>query len=132
MTAAVLDTSVLVRYLTRDDPAKADAARAFMSAAAEASLLFPSVAAAELGFVLLRVYRWPPSAVAAAIRAVVTHPAVDAPETGVWLDVADDIDSGRGLVDAYLMRAALESGAPTLISFDDDIEPIAGVRCRRP
>lgn len=132
MTSAVLDTSVLVRYLTRDDPAKADAARAFIATAAEDSLLFPDVAIAELGFVLLRVYRWPAPSVAGAIRAVVTHPAIETPDPATWLDVADDLESGRGLVDAYLMRVALDRGAPALITFDDQIKPIHGVACRQP
>ncbi|GAC1575789.1 MAG: hypothetical protein NVS3B18_09540 [Candidatus Dormibacteria bacterium] len=132
MTTAVLDTSVLVRYLTRDDAAKADAARAFVAAAAPDALLFPSVAVAELGFVLLRVYRWPLGRVADAIRAVVSHPAIEVPDAGLWLDVADDLDGGRGLVDAYLLRAAVRAGASVLVTFDAAIEPLAGVTCREP
>jgi predicted nucleic acid-binding protein len=132
VTAVVLDTSVLVRYLTRDDPAKADAARAFISGASDASLFFPSVALAEMGFVLLRVYRWPVAAVAGAVRAVVSHPAIEVPDLTAWLDVADDLESGRGLVDAYLMRLALERGTPTLVTFDDAIKAVAGVTCRQP
>jgi predicted nucleic acid-binding protein len=132
VTTAVLDTSVLVRYLTRDDPTKADAAKAYIASASEGALLFPSVALAELGFVLSRVYRWPVAVVAGAIRAVASHPAIDVPDMTAWLDVADDLESGRGLVDAYLMRVALEAGAPTLVTFDDAIKPLAGLTCRQP
>lgn len=132
MTTAVLDTSVLVRYLTRDDAAKADAAKGFLAAAAANTLLFPSVAVAELGFVLLRVYRWPAGQVAHAIRALISHPAVEVPEVAVWLKVADDLDSGRGLIDAYLMRTALRAGAPDLVTFDADIKPVEGVTCLEP
>ncbi len=132
MTTAVLDTSVLVRYLTRDDPAKADAARDFVAAARADALLFPGVAVAELGFVLLRVYRWPAPRVADAIRAVVSHPAIAVPDAEVWLDVADDLGGGRGLIDAYLMRTALQAGAPVVVTFDAEIKPLAGVTCREP
>jgi predicted nucleic acid-binding protein len=129
---AVLDTSVLVRYLTGDDAAKADSVRAMLARAGDASLLFPDVALAELGFVLLRVYRWPVPSVAAALRGVVMHPAIDVPGADVWLDVADDIEHGRGLVDAYLMRTALNASAPTLLTFDTELKPLASVRCRQP
>jgi predicted nucleic acid-binding protein len=132
MTTAVLDTSVLVRYLTRDDSAKADAARKLIATAEQGSLLFPSVAVAELGFVLLRVYRWPREHVRDAIRAVVSHPSLDVPDGLLWLDVADDLAAGRGLVDAYLMRMALGAGAPILMTFDAEIHPMDGVACREP
>jgi predicted nucleic acid-binding protein len=130
--SAVLDTSVLVRYLTRDDPGKADAARALIAGAGDASLLFPGVALAELAFVLLRVYRWPSDAVANAIRAVVSHLAIEVPETSTWLDVADDVQNGRGIVDAYLMRTAAATGVSEIITFDTEMKPIAGVTCREP
>lgn len=132
VTTAVLDTSVLVRYLTRDDAAKADAAGAYVASAPAEALLFPDVAVAELGFVLLRVYRWPVARVADAVRAVVSDPAISVPGAELWLDVADDIEAGHGLVDAYLMRSALQAGAPVVITFDAEIRALAGVSCREP
>jgi predicted nucleic acid-binding protein len=132
MTTAVLDTSVLARYLTGDDATKAAAVRTLLAGAEDGSLLFPDVALAELGFVLLRVYRWPARSVAAALRGVAMHPAIEVPHADLWLDVADDLESGRGLVDAYLLRTARAAGASTLLTFDTELKPIAGVRCRQP
>src|SRR5262249_46300270 len=129
---AVLDTSVLVRYLTRDDAVKADAARSFIAAAGDGSLLYPGVATAELAFVLLRVYRWPPELVADAIRAVVTHSAIEVPDGSIWLEVADDIQAGAGPVDSYPMRSARAPNAPALTTFDSEITPIGGVECHEP
>jgi predicted nucleic acid-binding protein len=129
---AVLDTSVLARYLTGDDPAKAAAVRTMLAKAEDGSLLFPDVAVAELGFVLLRVYRWPAASVAAALRGVVMHPAIDVPHADTWLDVADDLEAGRGLVDAYLMRTAKAVASPTLITFDTALKPLTGLLCREP
>ncbi len=130
--AAVLDTSVIVRYLTQDDPAKAAAAGSFIAAQPGGALFFPGVAMAELGFVLLRVYRWPIEQVARALRAVVSHPAIDVPDAGTWLDVADDLEHGHGLVDAYLMRVALAAAGGTLLTFDASIRALPGVVCREP
>lgn len=130
--AAVLDTSVIVRYLTQDDPVKAAAARSFVAGQADGALLFPGVAMAELGFVLLRVYRWGVEHVARALRAVVSHPAIEVPEAGIWLDVADDLERGHGLVDAYLMRVALQAAGGTLITIDASMRPLPGVACREP
>src|SRR5437899_2616621 len=106
MPTSVLDTSVLVRYLTNNDQTKAVSVRALLQAAPDASLLMPNVAVAELAFVLLRVYRWPTSKVADALRAVVTHRSIQIPDEEIWLDVADDLESGRGVIDAYLVRTA--------------------------
>lgn len=132
MTRAVVDTSVLVRYLTGDDVRKANAVRTLLAGAEPDSLLLPDVAVAELGFVLLRVYRWPAASVAAALRAVVMHPAVDVPGAAVWLDVADDVEQGRGLVDSHLMRTAKRVSAPTLLTFDTEVKALPGVRCAAP
>lgn len=129
---AVLDTSLLARYLTNDDPGKAAQVRALLAAHTANDLIFPSVAVAELGFVLLRVYRWPVPDVAMAIRAVVTHPAIAVAEAPLWLDVADDLDAGHGLVDAYLMRLAPSTDSKTVMTFDAGIKPLPGITCREP
>jgi len=129
---AVLDTSVLVRYFTGDDAVKTAAVDRLLGEAPPGSLLLPDVAMAELGFVLLRVYGYSPESVASALRAVAMHPAIDVQAPAIWLDVADDLEAGRGLVDAYLMRSASAVGAPTLLTFDKKLKPPAGVRCREP
>lgn len=129
---SVLDTSALARYLTNDEPGKAAQVRALLAAQTANDLIFPSVAVAELAFVLLRVYRWPVTEVAMAIRAVVTHPAIAVSEGPMWLDVADDLDAGHGLVDAYLMRLALSTDSKTVLTFDAGIKPLPGITCREP
>jgi len=106
MASAVLDTSVLVRYLTGDDPAKAASTRAYLQAASARSLLVPDVAVAELAFVLIRVYHWPATGVADAIRAVVSHTTNIVPGEELWHDIVDDIAQVRRPVDAYLVRTA--------------------------
>lgn len=131
MTRAVLDTSVLVRHFTGDDPRKAAAAKKLLEEAPDNSLIFPDVALAELGFVLLRIYRMSRAFVAGVLRSVVTHPAIDI-QPIVWLAVADDLEAGHGLVDAYLMRTAAAVGVPTLLTFDTKAKPARGVQCREP
>lgn len=132
VASAVLDTSVIVRYLTQDDPVKGAAAGSFIAAQPEGALLVPGVAMAELGFVLLRVYRWPADQVARALQAVVSHPAIHVPDAGTWLDVADDLEHGHGLVDAYLMRVALAAAGGVLLTYDASLRAVPGVTCREP
>lgn len=132
MPAAVLDTSVVVRFLTNDDTVKAAAVRAYLATAAEASLLFPDVAVAEMAFVLLRVYRWPRGSVADALRAVSNHQAIVVPGRELWLDVADDLERGQGLIDAYLLRTAERGSIATILTYDADLRPMHGVRCAQP
>jgi predicted nucleic acid-binding protein len=132
MLTSVLDTSVLVRYLTNDDSTKAASVHALLQAASDASLLVPNVAVAELAFVLLRVYRWPAMKVADALRAVVNHRAIDVPGQEIWLHVADDIERGGGVIDAYLVRTAEHAGIEQVLTFDDGMKPLPIVRCIAP
>jgi predicted nucleic acid-binding protein len=129
MPAAVLDTSVLVRYLTHDDAVKAAAARSYLRSAGKDSLLLPHVAMAELAFVLLRVYRWPVPSVADAIRAVVSDRAIVVPDGGLWLQVAEDLEHGYGPVDAYLLRTAERGGISAVVTFDEHVRGLPTVRC---
>src|SRR5207302_11074659 len=91
------------------------------------SLHFPDVAVAELGFVLLRSYRMPAELVADTLRAVAMHRAIDVPHAAIWLEVADDIEAGQSLVDAYLMRTAAAIGAPEILTFDAKLKQRGGV-----
>jgi uncharacterized protein len=56
---AVIDTNLLVRYLTEDDPSKANEVKRLLIAAAEGKikLLIPSVVIAELVWVLQGFYK---------------------------------------------------------------------------
>jgi predicted nucleic acid-binding protein len=125
---ALLDTSVLVRYLTNDDVVKASAARSYLQSADKDSLLLPPVAMAELIFVLLRVYRWPVASVADAVRAVVSDRAIVVPDGPLWLQVADDLEHGFGPVDAYLLRTAEQGGMGAVITFDERMKELPTVR----
>jgi predicted nucleic acid-binding protein len=88
MPTSVLDTSILVRYLTKDYETKAVSVRAFLQTASDASLLMPNV--------------------------------------------ADDLEHGRGVVDAYLIRTAERMGVGTLLTFDGGIKPLPTVACVAP
>jgi predicted nucleic acid-binding protein len=132
MAVAVLDTSVLIRYLTNDDPVKAAAAGSYLQSAAKDSLLLPDVAVAELSFVLLRVYRWPAGRVADVIRGVVNDRAIVVPDGSQWLQVADDLEHGYGPVDAYLLRLAERQGMSAVITFDEHMKGLPAVRCVSP
>jgi predicted nucleic acid-binding protein len=132
MPAAVLDTSVLVRYLTHDDAVKAAAARSYLQSAAKDSLLLPHVAMAELAFVLLRVYRWPVAGVADAIRAIVSDRAIVVPDGRLWLEVAEDLEHGYGPIDAYLLRTAERGDMGAVVTFDERMKGLPTVRCLIP
>lgn len=129
MPRAVLDTSVLVRYLTNDDSVKGNAVGAILHDAVDAAFAMPEVAVAELAFVLLRVYRWPVEKVADALRAVVNHRAIEVPGKELWLDVAQDIEGGRGVIDAYLLRTAERAEIGDVMTFDESMKPLSTVKC---
>ncbi len=95
----------------------------------DAAFVMPEVAVAELAFVLLRVYRWPVEKVADALRAVVNHRAIQVPGKELWLDVAADIEGGRGVIDAYLLRTAERAEIEDVMTVDESMRPLPTVRC---
>lgn len=88
----------------------------------------PDVAVAELAFVLLRVYRWPVEKVADALRAIVNHRAIEVPGKELWLDVAADIEAGRGVIDAHLLPTAERVEIEDVMTFDENMRPLPTVR----
>ena len=71
---AVIDTNLLVRYLTEDDPSKANDVRRLLLKAAqgEVRLLVPSVVIAELVWVLESFYRLERSRIVPLLNVVLS------------------------------------------------------------
>jgi predicted nucleic acid-binding protein len=63
---------------------------------------------------------------------VVNHRAIDVPHGELWLDVADDLEGGRGVIDAYLVRTAESNGIEKVWTFDEGMKPLPTVACLAP
>jgi predicted nucleic-acid-binding protein len=109
------DTNVLVRAVVRDDKMQAEVAAKVLRNASLVAVAVSSLC--EFVWVLRSVYRFPPSDIAKAIRALlaaenveVNRPAIDA---GLAM-----LDAGGDFADGVIAYEGKWLGAETFVSFD--------------
>ena len=110
-----VDTNVLVRAVVLDDPVQADVATKVLTDAELIAVAMPSLC--EFVWVLLRVYDFQPSDVAAAIRALlaVANVEVNRPAVEAGLSV---LEAGGDFADGVIAYEGSWLGGGTFISFD--------------
>jgi len=116
-----LDTSVLIRYLTGDDPIRASRARRLLAraAAGEVELLVPPVVLAEIAWVLESYFRLARAEVAELLAAVMATPGLSVPDRPVLLAaIAAYREYGVDFTDAWIAEAARALGCPTVFTFE--------------
>lgn len=131
MSAAFLDTNVLVRHLTGDPAPLAARATAFLASAD--ALLVPDLVVAETVYVLESFYETPRRTVAEAVRALLAFPAVRVVDELLLLRAVEVYERDRlDFAEAYLVACAEVSGVRRVASFDRTIDRIASVERLEP
>jgi predicted nucleic acid-binding protein len=118
---ATLDTSILIRHLTGDDPGKAAGVRGLLARAAqgEIDLLVPPVVIAELAWVLESYFRLRRGEIAELLEAVLATPGLTIPERPVLAEAVTAFrDSGVDFTDAWIAAVARAQGYTTVLTFD--------------
>lgn len=116
-----LDTNVLVRYLTQDDPVQSAQANAFI--ARELSAAAPGIVGhivlCEVGWVLTRAYGYTRAQVADALGALLTcrELCVEAPDLAI-LALQDYRHGAADFSDYLLGRMHQRLGAAHTVTFD--------------
>jgi len=117
----VIDTNLLVRYLTDDEPQKAKAVDTLLNRASkgELKILIPSVVVAELVWVLESFYKSAAAEITELVESILNTPGVDIQDK--WIIRAalklyrrKEID----LVDAWIIEFAKARGAKRIYTFD--------------
>ena len=118
---AVVDTNLLVRYLTEDDAVKAKAVDDLLARAEQGRerLLVPSVVVAELVWVLESYYKMDTGQVAELVEAMLSTRGLevqDAPliRAALVTYLADDVD----FIDAWIMEFAKSRKVDRVYTFD--------------
>ena len=121
-----VDTNVLVRLLTRDDPKQVAVAEAFVAAGA----WVPHLAVAEAVWVLASVYDREPDAIAQAVEMLLSHEHLTVQdEETVAAAVAQFRQHPRvGFSDCLMAEIARKAGHTPLATFDRDFGKIDGVQ----
>lgn len=135
---ALVDTNVVLRFLTGEPPELAERARALFEAAAASAieLFLPAVILVEVGFVLHRVLRLERSRVATLLGSLGNTPGLVVEQREVVQRTLELFEGNAiPLADAYLAGYALirgepwgDSGLPAVVSFDRHFDAVAGLR----
>jgi predicted nucleic-acid-binding protein len=118
---AVIDTNLLVRYLTEDDPSKAnDVKRLLLKAKQEViRLLIPSVVIAELVWVLQSFYKLERSEIVPLLNAILhTHGVEVSDKTVVSDAIAIYRDEAIDFIDAWIVAFAKAAEVRDIYTFD--------------
>jgi predicted nucleic-acid-binding protein len=121
-----VDTNVLVRLTTRDDPKQVAAAEAFVAEGAWVS----HVVLAEFVWVLVSVYRLGAGAVATAIEILLSHENLSVQDADVVSGALEHYREKRSLSfsDCLVLEAARKAGHLPLGTFDRQLARLPGAR----
>ena len=110
-----VDTNVLIRAVVRDDPKQATAAIKVLKQAELIAIALPCLC--EFVWVLLKVYRFEPADVIAAIRALISTSNVQTNRPAVEAGLAI-LESGGDFADGVIAYEGSWLGGETFVSFD--------------
>lgn len=116
-----VDTNVVVRYLTADDPIQSPAARALVD---HEDILFLTTVALETEWVLRSVYALPPSEVASRIASFAGLPTVRVEQPAELMRALDHFRAGLDFADALHLVGA--GGCDGFVTFDRRLVARAG------
>ncbi len=108
-----LDTNVVVRYLTGDDPEQAARARAVIDAG---PVFVSATVLLECDWVLRSAYGFGGGEVATALRTFAGLPTVSVEGPAMLAEALDRAESGMDLADALHLGAA--AGCEAMLTFD--------------
>jgi predicted nucleic-acid-binding protein len=114
-----LDTNVLVRYLTQDDPSQAARAAKVIDGAAAAGLFISLVVVCEIVWVLEYSYDLARNEISAALEKILqTSQFAFEDKDLLWQALADYRDGKGDVADYSIGRIAQRAGCSHTITFD--------------
>lgn len=122
------DTNVLVRAITGDHARQSKLAQAELADAEMVALALPALC--ELVWVLSRSYKIPPTAIAEAVRRLISgvNVAVNRPAVEAGLAV---LDEGGDFADGVIAYEGSWLGADAFVSFDNNAVKMAQAKGQR-
>jgi predicted nucleic acid-binding protein len=137
VTRAYLDTNVIIRLLTGDDPAKQMAARALFEAASSGTveLIVHEAVVAEAVYVLssAQLYKVPRGRVAAMLTGLCLLPGVEVTNKPQVLSaLALYAPTNLHFEDALIAAAMQDDKVQVIYSYDKHFDRVAGVSRREP
>jgi len=118
----LIDTSVIVRFLTRDDPRKAERARKLLLESDEELLITDGVFI-ELVFVLEKVYGLPGIEIYTQLGKLLSSPRIVFSDRELLLQALVLYrEHDVSFIDAYQVALGRALGAEAIYTYDEDFE----------
>ena len=111
----VVDTNILVRAATSDEPVQTRVAQKLMKSATVVAVSLPALC--EFCWVLRRVYKFEPVEIATSIRSLLAAAHVVADDSAVEAGLAM-LDAGGDFADGVIAHDGKWLGGETFVSFD--------------
>ena len=136
MTRAFIDTSVILRLLIKDDPAKAKACEKLLREGEERGLilyLLP-VAIMETVWVLEKIYKFKRKSIREIIEAILNTPQLKVEMEAVFRKAIKSYEEKNiKFADAMMGHWGLEKDLSVIFTYDEkDYKRIEGLEVRRP
>jgi predicted nucleic-acid-binding protein len=126
MTNKIVDTSVVIRYLTEDDQDKADRAEKLFRDSKEGELEIPDIVFAEIVWVLESFYDLEKPKVLEKLKALLAFDKIAMNRSVLEKAIDTYALENVEFIDCYLAALASE-GEKAVVSFDEDFDMIETV-----
>lgn len=113
-----LDSNVLLRLLTHDDPAQLAAIERFFDAHPDETFLVPDVVLVEAVWTLRSAFRWDRPQIAAALRRLAAKPDVRFADRDHVTSAIKAFEAGGDFADELIVGLARKEGCSALATFD--------------
>ncbi len=128
----IIDTNVLIRFLTNNNQMQAEVVETFFSSAAEKSLHIPDVVIVETVFVLLSVYELEKEDVIEKISILITFEKFSLDRVLLQKTIEVYGNYAISFVDAYVAALATLERNNSLYTFDKKLLRMKGFDVRTP
>lgn len=122
----VIDTDILIRFFTNDDPVKALRFERYLRA--EKKMALTSVTAAEVYWVLSSFYRFPKEKILTCIESLIGKPCIECPKILLLETVAILRQKNLSFADAFIAAYSLEKYQGLVLSYDKGFAKVKGIR----
>ena len=127
----VIDTSVLIRYFTDDDPVKAEKFRDFLRT--KHPFAIPDTVFSEVYWTLLTFYKLPQEQVIVALESMLGFPSVSCNYQLISLTITlVKRYNGLSFVDAYIASYSTLHNDAIVLSYDKGFSQIEGITRKEP
>lgn len=117
----VIDTNLLVRYLTEDEPVKAKAVDNLLNKAikGELKIIIPSIVIAELTWILESFYQMEEEKISELIEAIINTHGIEVTDKALINSALKIYRTKKiDLIDAWIIEFAREKGIKIIYTFD--------------